>query len=81
MIAFEWSSAKARANLKKHGVSFADAQSVFYDEYARQLFDEARPDKAERFIMLGTSPQPQQQPPPSSVLPGVASNPNLATSS
>ncbi len=57
MIAFEWSSAKARANLKKHGVSFADAQSVFYDEYARQFFDEAHPDKEERFIMLGMSIQ------------------------
>lgn len=46
-----------RANLKKHGVSFAEAQSVFYDEYARQFDDEAHTDKGERFILLGMSIQ------------------------
>ena len=55
MIEFEWSTAKARANLKKHGVSFEEAQSVFYDEYARQFDDEAHSDKEERFILLGLS--------------------------
>jgi len=55
MTKFEWSTAKARANLKKHGVSFEEAQSVFYDEYARQFFDEAHSEKEERFIMLGMS--------------------------
>jgi len=57
MIEFEWSTAKARANLKKHGVSFAEAQSVFYDEYARQFDDEAHSDTEERFILLGMSIQ------------------------
>jgi uncharacterized DUF497 family protein len=57
MIEFEWSSAKARANRKKHGVSFEEAQSVFYDEYARQFDDEAHSDKEERFILLGMSIQ------------------------
>jgi uncharacterized DUF497 family protein len=55
MISFDWSPAKARANLKKHGVSFEEAQSVFYDEYARQFFDEAHSGQEERFIMLGMS--------------------------
>ena len=55
MIEFEWSSAKARANLKKYGVSFEEAQSVFYDEYARHFDDEAHSGKEERFIMLGMS--------------------------
>lgn len=55
MIQFEWSTAKARANLKKHGVSFEEAQSVFYDEYAKQFFDEDHSHKEERFIMLGMS--------------------------
>ncbi len=55
MIEFEWSSTKARSNLKKHGVSFEEAQSVFYDEYARQFFDEEHSDDEERFIMLGMS--------------------------
>ena len=57
MIEFEWSTAKARANLKKHGVSFEEAQSVFYDEYAKQFFDEEHSEKEERFIMLGMSIQ------------------------
>lgn len=32
MIEFEWNARKAQSNLKKHGVSFEEAQSVFYDE-------------------------------------------------
>jgi len=55
MIEFEWNSAKARSNLKKHGVSFEGAQSVFYDEYARQFDDDDHSDEEERFIMLGMS--------------------------
>jgi uncharacterized DUF497 family protein len=57
MIKFEWSTAKARANLKKHSISFEEAQSVFYDEYARQFDDEAHSDNEERFILLGMSIQ------------------------
>ena len=55
MIEFEWNSAKARSNLKKHGVSFEEAQSVFYDEFARQFDDDDHSDEEERFIMLGMS--------------------------
>ncbi|MBB3059418.1 BrnT family toxin [Microbulbifer rhizosphaerae] len=40
MIDFEWDSKKAASNLKKHDVSFEEAQSVFYDEFALQFFDE-----------------------------------------
>jgi uncharacterized DUF497 family protein len=57
MIEFEWSTAKARANLKKHSVSFEEAQSAFYDEYARQFDDEAHSGTEERFILLGMSIQ------------------------
>ena len=55
MIEFEWSPSKARANLKKHGVSFEEAQSVFYDDYARQYFDDEHSDDEERYILLGMS--------------------------
>ena len=55
MLTFDWSAAKARANLKKHGVSFEEAQSVFYDEYARQFLDQEHSGDEERFIMLGMS--------------------------
>lgn len=55
MIRFEWSPAKSRANVRKHGISFEEAQSVFYDEYARQFFDGEHADDEDRFIMLGMS--------------------------
>jgi len=57
MIAFEWNEAKSRANLKKHGVSFEEAKSVFFDEYAVQFFDEEHSSEEDRFIMLGMSNQ------------------------
>ena len=37
MIKFEWDVAKATSNQKKHGVSFEEAESVFYDEFAVQF--------------------------------------------
>ena len=36
-------------------MSFDEAQSVFYDEFAMQFFDEAHSETEERFIMLGMS--------------------------
>ncbi len=55
MINFEWDEAKAKSNLKKHGVSFEEAQSVFFDEYAIQYFDEENSEAEDRFLMLGFS--------------------------
>lgn len=55
MINFEWEPAKAAANLKKHGVSFEEARSVFYDEFAVQFFDEEHSSDEERFLLLGMS--------------------------
>ncbi|MCF8179160.1 MAG: BrnT family toxin [Sulfuritalea sp.] len=52
---FEWDSAKAAANLRKHSVAFEEAQSVFYDEFAVQFFDEAHTVNEERFLLLGMS--------------------------
>jgi len=54
---FEWNSGKAAANLKKHGVSFEEAETVFYDEFAVQFFDDAHSEREDRFIMLGMSSQ------------------------
>ena len=54
MIKFEWDTAKATSNKKKHGVSFEEAQSVFYDEFAVQFFDEDTVSE-DRFLMLGFS--------------------------
>lgn len=52
---FHWDPAKAEANVKKHGVSFKEAQSVFYDEFAVQFYDEPHSSHEERFLMLGMS--------------------------
>ena len=55
MIMFEWDLPKASANLKKHQISFEEAKSVFYDEFAVQFFDEEHSSEDERFLMLGMS--------------------------
>lgn len=56
MIKFDWDPVKAASNLRKHGVSFEDGQSVFYDEFAVQFFDEPHSSgEEERFLMLGMS--------------------------
>lgn len=55
MIKFEWDPSKAAANLKKHQISFEEAKSVFYDEFALQFFDEEHSSEEERFLMLGMS--------------------------
>lgn len=55
MIKFEWNATKAASNQKKHGVSFEEAQSVFYDEFAIQFFDNENSETEERFLMLGLS--------------------------
>ncbi|AXA83646.1 hypothetical protein DCD74_02120 [Lysobacter oculi] len=55
MIKFEWNPAKAASNLKKHGVSFEEAQTVFYDEFAVQFYDEPNSEDEDRFLMLGMS--------------------------
>ena len=55
MIKFEWDVAKSESNSKKHGVSFEEAQSVFYDEFAVQFFDEQNSNVEDRFLMLGFS--------------------------
>ena len=34
---FEWDELKAKANITKHGVSFDEAKTVFYDERARLI--------------------------------------------
>ncbi len=52
---FDWDSSKAAANRKKHRVSFEEAKTIFFDDFAVQFFDEAHSQDEERFIMLGMS--------------------------
>ena len=50
---FDWNQAKASANAKKHGVTFEQARTVFFDEFAVQFFDEDHASDEERFLLLG----------------------------
>ena len=52
---FEWEPRKANANLKKHGITFEEAKSVFYDDHAKLLDDPDHSDEEERFVLLGLS--------------------------
>jgi uncharacterized DUF497 family protein len=54
-IHFEWDAAKDKANLRKHGISFEEARTVFYDEHAVQFFDPDHSAEEDRFILLGMS--------------------------
>ncbi|MDD5174353.1 MAG: BrnT family toxin [Candidatus Omnitrophica bacterium] len=54
-ICFDWDNSKASLNKRKHGVSFEEAQTVFYDENAIEYFDPDHSEDEDRFIMLGFS--------------------------
>jgi uncharacterized DUF497 family protein len=54
-IKFEWEAGKATSNKKKHGVSFDEARTVFYDEDARLINDPDHSEDEDRFILLGIS--------------------------
>ena len=48
-----WDPKKAQANIRKHGVSFEEAQYVFYDEYAIEFYDDEHSEWEDRFLLLG----------------------------
>jgi uncharacterized DUF497 family protein len=52
---FEWNPQKAESNLKKHGVSFQEAASVFGDALSITYYDPDHSTKEHRFITAGTS--------------------------
>jgi len=54
-IRFAWDKAKAAENLRKHGVSFEEASTVFADENARLKHDPDHSQEEDRFILLGLS--------------------------
>jgi hypothetical protein len=54
-IRFEWDPKKAALNLRKHRVSFEDAQSVFSDENALLIDDPDHSEEEDRFVLLGLS--------------------------
>ncbi len=50
---FEWDEEKARRNLRKHGVSFAEATEVFGDELASAVADPDHSEVEHRFLVFG----------------------------
>jgi uncharacterized DUF497 family protein len=52
-IEFEWDSAKAEANLQKHGVSFEEATTAFYDALSSTIPDPLHSEAEARFVLLG----------------------------
>ncbi len=54
-ICFVWDDNKAAGNLKKHGIAFEEAVTVFYDDGARIIPDPDHSEDEDRFILLGVS--------------------------
>jgi len=54
-IRFSWDERKAAQNARKHGVSFEEAMTVFFDENATEFFDPDHSADEDRFLMLGVS--------------------------
>lgn len=54
-IRFAWDDGKNQRNKRKHGVSFEEARTVFYDEQAIEFPDPDHSQEEARFLMLGMS--------------------------
>lgn len=50
---FEWDQNKNLVNIKKHKISFEEAETVFFDDNARLIPDPEHSIEEERFIILG----------------------------
>ncbi|MBW2004624.1 MAG: BrnT family toxin [Deltaproteobacteria bacterium] len=55
MIQFEWDPAKAKTNLRKHGVAFREGVTVLRDPLGITIFDPDHSDEEDRFITFGFS--------------------------
>ncbi len=55
MFTFEWDDKKEKSNVRKHGISFNEGESVFYDSYSLTIPDPDHSDEEQRFIDIGTS--------------------------
>ena len=54
-ITFEWDTQKAHTNDRKHGISFEEAETAFYDPNARTSYDPDHSQDENRHILLGMS--------------------------
>jgi uncharacterized DUF497 family protein len=54
-LQFTWDPVKAAANLRKHGVSFEDASTVFRNPLAKVLPDPTHSEQEQRSLIIGHS--------------------------
>ncbi|HYL93054.1 MAG TPA: BrnT family toxin [Alphaproteobacteria bacterium] len=54
-LCFEWDERKNTENKRKHGISFEEARTVFFDENAVLISDPDHSEAEERFLLLGLS--------------------------
>ena len=54
-LRFIWDDRKAASNLRKHGVSFEEGETVFADEYGLLLDDPDHSEGEDRYLLLGLS--------------------------
>lgn len=56
MVQFDWDEKKSKLNLKKHGISFEEASTIFFSDPIRVFVDEVHSDQnEERLIAIGYS--------------------------
>ncbi|MCL2844972.1 MAG: BrnT family toxin [Chitinivibrionia bacterium] len=54
-IRFAWDENKNQKNIASHGISFKEAETVFYDPNAKLIYDPDHSTEEDRFILLGLS--------------------------
>ncbi len=55
-IRFEWDPVKARANARRNGISFEEAETAFHDDFALLVFDPDHSEDESRFLLIGLGP-------------------------
>ena len=56
-LTFEWDEGKSKQNVRKHGVTFEEAKTVFNDPFAITITDPDHSDEEERYLDIGFSSQ------------------------
>jgi uncharacterized DUF497 family protein len=59
MLKFEWDPIKAKSNQKKHGVTFVEASSCFYDPMHILIDDPDSANDEDRLVLIGASSRSQ----------------------
>jgi uncharacterized protein len=54
-LEFVWSQEKGRANVRKHGITFEEAATTWFDPDAVERYDEEHSDREDRWIRIGMS--------------------------